>query len=107
MGLENVKVSVTVGDLEEFKKSLIWRDMKRELLSWKKGFEREMKSIVDNIATTNPSSAQVLTHLGDIHGRTKAVDYMLSLPDIFIQILESEQKSTEVNQLQEEITDGD
>jgi hypothetical protein len=107
MGLENVKVSVTVGDLEEFKKSLIWRDMKRELLSWKKGFERELKSMVSNIEKTNPSSAHVLTHLGDINGRTKAVDYMLSLPDIFIQILESEQKSTEVNQPQEEITDGD
>ena len=106
MGLESVKVSVTIGDLEEFKKSLIWRDMKRELLSWKKGFEREMMSMVDNIATTNPSSAQVLTHLGEINGRTKAVDYMLSLPDIFIGILESDQKSTEVNQPQEEITDG-
>lgn len=106
MGLEEVKVSVTIGDLEEFKKSLIWRDMRRELSSWKKGFERELKSIVDNIATTNPTTAQVLTHLGDINGRTKAVDYMLSLPDVFISILESDKKSTDINQ-QEETTDGD
>ena len=106
MGLEEVKVSVTIGDLEEFKKSLIWRDMRRELSSWKKGFERELKSIVDNIATANPTTAQVLTHLGDINGRTKAVDYMLSLPDVFISILESDKKSTDINQ-QEETTDGD
>jgi len=106
MSLEQVKVSVTIGDLEEFKKSLIWRDIKRELLSWKKGFERELKSVVDNIATTNPTTAQVLTHLGDINGRMKAVDYMMSLPEVFISILESEQKSTALNQPEEEITDG-
>lgn len=106
MSLEQVKVSVTIGDLEEFKQSLIWRDMKRELLSWKKGFEREMKSMVDRIASDNPTTAVVLTHLGDINGRTKAVDYMLSLPDVFISILEAEQKSTAINQEPEEVSNG-
>jgi hypothetical protein len=103
MSMEEIKVRSTIGDLVEFKKSIIWLDIKRELISWKKGFENELKSMVDNIASTNPSSAQVLTHLGDINGRMKAVDYLLSMPDIFIGVLESEKK----NPKEEEIKDGD
>ena len=102
MSLEEIRVRTTIGDLVEFKKSIIWGDIKRELISWKKGFETELKSMVDNIASTNPSSAQVLTHLGDINGRTKAVDYMLSIPDIFINVLESNKKTGE----REETSDG-
>lgn len=107
MSLEDVQVSVTIGDLQEFKQSLIWRDIKRELLAWRKGFDRELKSLVDVIASTNPSTASVLTHLGDLNGRGKAVDYMLSLPDVFIQVLESDKKSIATNQPQEENEDGD
>lgn len=94
MGLSDVKVRVTKGDLEEFKKSILWGDIKRELHAWKKGFESELKSIVDSAATTNPSTASVLMHMGDINGRMKTVDYMLSLPDVFIGILESEESKS-------------
>ena len=108
MGLDQISVRSTIGDLEEFKQSIIWKDIKRELISWKRGFESELKAMVDNIATTNPTSANVLTHLGSISGRVKAVDYMLSLPDIFISILESDKvKSDDVNQEPEEVTNGD
>jgi hypothetical protein len=104
MGLEELKVRVTKGDIEEFKQSILWKDIKRELLAWKKGFDIEMKSIVDNSATTNPTTATVLMHLGDINGRMKAVDYMLSIPDVFIQVLESEgRKSSEDNNLTDDL----
>lgn len=96
MKLDEIRVRVTKGDLVEFKDSILWKDIRRELISWKKGFNSELKSIVDNAATTNPSSATVLMHIGDINGRTKAVDYLLSIPDVFIGILESEEsKSSE------------
>jgi hypothetical protein len=91
MRLDEVRVRVTKGDIEEFKNSILWKDMRRELMAWKKGFNSELGSIVDNAATTNPSSATVLMHIGDINGRIKTVDYMLSLPDVFIGILESEE----------------
>lgn len=90
MGLDTIKVRVTKGELEEFKKSLLWADIRRELYAWKKGFETELRSVADNVASTNPSTASVLMHIGDITGRIKTVDYLLSLPDVFIQIIESD-----------------
>jgi len=89
---KKVLVRATKDQILEFKKSFIWKDIKRELGAWKKGFEIETRTMVEDIAETNPSSASVLTHLGDLNGRIKTVDYLLSLPDIFLQILE-EQKN--------------
>lgn len=91
MRLDEVRIRVTKGDVEEFKNSILWKDIRRELAAWKRGFDSELKSIVDNAATSNPSTASVLMHIGDINGRVKTVDYMLSLPDVFIGIIESEE----------------
>lgn len=96
--LEEMKIMSTVGDLEEFKKSIIWRDIRRELKAWKRGFERERNSIVDESVSSNLNSAQVLMHLGDLNGRTKAVDYLLSLPDVFISILQDQINKSEVSE---------
>lgn len=83
-----MEINSTLDGLRQFKESVIWSDFVRELEMWKTGFEQERASIVDNAADSNPSTASVLLHLGDVNGRVKAVDYMLSLPDIFIQLLE-------------------
>jgi hypothetical protein len=83
-------VNATRGQIEEFMESVLWSDIKRELGAWKKGFEIEGRSIVEDSAETNPSTATVLMHLGDINGRVKTVDYLMSLPDIFLQILEDQ-----------------
>jgi len=32
-----------------------------------------------------------MLHLGSINGRERAMDYLLSIPDIFIQILEEKE----------------
>lgn len=103
MRLDEIRVRVTKGDLEEFKNSILWKDIRRELISWKKGFDSELKSIVDNAATTNPSSATVLMHIGDINGRVKTVNYLLSIPDVFIGILESEEDKSRDEQTNEEL----
>ena len=63
-------------------------------MAWKEGFRREQDSIVDEAATTNPSTASVLFHMGDLNGRIKAVDYMLSLPDLFLSILEDKKNDS-------------
>lgn len=98
--MKEIKVHSTRYQIEEFKNSVIWKDIKRELSAWKLAFRKEMMAIVDDSATENPSTASVLMHLGDINGRQKAVDYILSLPDIFLNILEdtkdgSRRESTE------------
>jgi len=85
---DEIRITSTKDQITEFKESFLWADIKRELNMWKVGFEGEYSSIVDEAAATNPSTASVLLHMGDINGRAKAVDYMLSIPDIFLQILE-------------------
>ena len=89
-----MKVYATKSQLEDFKESVIWKDIKRELKMWQVGFKQESLSMVEDAAETNPSTATVLMHLGDINGRVKAVEYMLALPDIFISILEDKEDDT-------------
>jgi len=89
--METIQVRVSRDAVEEFKSSILWADMVEELKSWKEGFNREQSSIVDEAEATNPSTASVLLHLGDLNGRQKAVDYFLSLPDVFLSII-NEQK---------------
>jgi hypothetical protein len=85
---EELVVKASKSQLEEFKESLIWADLKNELLFWKEGFENELSGIVGDAEKNNPSTAVVLLHIGDINGRMKAVDYMLSIPDILISYKE-------------------
>ena len=90
--MEEIKVNATRDQLEEFKGSILWADIVRELESWKKGFNQEMLTIVDDAAADNPSTASVLMHMGDLNGRQKAVDYLLSLPDVFLGMLEQQKE---------------
>lgn len=84
--LENVTVNATRDSIIEFQNSILWADIVHELEAWKLGFNNEMMGIVDEAAKSNPSSASVLLHMGDLNGRQKAVDYMLSLLDVFLSI---------------------
>lgn len=86
------KIISTKESLQEFKNSTIWKDLSNELIEWKEAFANELMALVSSYETSNPSTASVLLHMGDINGRIKAVDYMLSLPDLFIQLLESQPK---------------
>jgi hypothetical protein len=85
---KDMVVRATKDQLEEFKRSIIWKDIVQELNTWKRAFKAEQFSIVEEAATSNPSTAAVLLHMGDINGRIKAVEYILSLPNIFLQSLE-------------------
>jgi len=87
--MEKIELRTTRDQVEEFKESILWADITEELNSWKEGFERELKAIVEDAAANNPSTASVLMHMGDLNGRLKAVDYMLSIPDVFLSLLEA------------------
>ena len=95
--MKELKVNATRDQIEEFKESVIWQDIKRELFSWQRGFNKEMMSIVDEAASENPSTASVLLHMGDLNGRQKAVDYLISLPDVFLSLKEEEIREREEN----------
>jgi hypothetical protein len=95
---KQITVRSTKGEIERFIESILWKDIKRELGAWKKGFKAENESIVDDAVETNPSTASVLMHLGDINGRMKTVDYLLSLPTIFLQILEDQKDDNRRNE---------
>lgn len=93
--MDKLTIQSSIEEIKAFKKSILWDDMQKELSIWKEGFQQEQDAIVDTSAETNPSTASVLMHLGDINGRKKAVDYILSLPDIFLSVLESEKEVEE------------
>ena len=88
-------VNSTKYQIEELRDSVLWADIVRELETWKQGFVHEALSIVDDADKDNPSSAKVLLHLGDINGRVKAIDYLLSLPEIFLSVLEEKRNDSE------------
>lgn len=92
-----IEINATRSQIEDFKESLLWQDIARELEHWSEGFDSEMKSIVDDAAKENPSTASVLLHMGDINGRQKAVAYFLGLLDVFLQILEDKKNDSEHN----------
>jgi hypothetical protein len=90
--MEAIQVRTSIEAIEEFKNSILWADIIEELNSWKEGFNREMLSIVDEAESSNPSTASVLLHMGDLNGRQKAVDYMMSLPDVFLSLLQEKKE---------------
>ena len=88
-----MRIDATKDQIKSFTESLLWADMRRELVIWRKSFEQERASIVDNAAEGNPSTAAILLQMGDINGRIKAVDYIMALPGMFIIEKESEEAS--------------
>lgn len=91
----DIDINATKDQIEEFKSSILWSDIVKELESWKEGFNDEMASIVDNSVDENPSTATVLLHMGDLNGRQKTVDYMISILDVFLSILETKETKEE------------
>jgi len=94
----SITINATKAQIEEFKESVLWNDITRELDFWLEGFAREQDSIVDNASSDNPSTASVLLHLGDINGRKKAVSYFKQILDIFLEILEEKNNDTRRDQ---------
>lgn len=94
-----VVVNATKDQIEEHKNSILWKDIKRELGMWKDGCKDEYGQTVGNSIA---SGANILTHLGDIHGREMAIDYFLSILDVFLQILEDKDKDKDKEETENE-----
>lgn len=91
---KEIVIHATKDQIEDHKGSVLWNDIVTELESWKEGFDLELKTMIGNIAEDNPSTANVLTHMGSLYGRTQAVDYMLNILEMFLQLKEDEQDDT-------------
>ena len=90
---EQIEINSTKSQLEDFKESIIWKDIVHELEVWLEGFEHEHDEVIEEVADKNLSTANVLLHLGDLHGRKKAILYVLGLPDVLIGVLEARDKN--------------
>jgi len=90
-----ITVNATRGQIEEFKESVLWADIVRELDFWSEGFSIESDNIVDRISGENLTSAAALTLIGSIDGRKRAVSYFKQILDVFLSILNSEEDEEE------------
>jgi len=77
-------IRATKDQISEFRKSFLWKDMKAELGGWKRNFEKEMMTIVHDCVNGKLDGMTALAHLGSIHGRCMAIDFMLELPNVFL-----------------------
>ncbi len=95
--MDDVKVRATRDQIEDIKTSMFWIDVMDELNRLKIELSNEYDLVGEPITEIDfdgrktksyPSTAEALIHLGDIKGRKKAIEYFLSLPDIFLNLLE-------------------
>lgn len=89
-------INSTKAQLEEFKKSLIWKDICTELDELARLATLEY-SIVGEPHTDDsghkiiPNTSETLIHLGDIKGRLKAAEHFRSIIDSLITGVEMQE----------------
>lgn len=98
----------TRAQIEDFQTSLIWQDIKAELIELAQRAQIEYDLVgeprIDDDGTKIiPNESETLIHLGDIKGRRKAVAYFLDIPNILLQQVE-DQKQT--NNTDQEVSNG-
>jgi len=82
------RVRASKSQIEDFKESIIWKDIKRELKIWKTAAKNEYAQVIGNIIGGSSEIENSDMHLGSLYGREMTIDFMISIPDIFLQILE-------------------
>lgn len=90
-----VKVRATKLQIEEFKESILWEDIENELEQWKSAAQGEYSQVISNIISGGSGIENSDMHLGSLFGREMTIDYLLSIPDIFIQVLEERKEEKE------------
>lgn len=90
-------IKSTKAQLEEFKESFIWSDIKDELTQLDRLAQLEYDIVGephknDSGSLVIPNSSETLIHLGDIKGRRKAVKYFLDIIDVLIDAVTQQQE---------------
>jgi hypothetical protein len=99
MPLTTDTIRTTKSEIESFKESFLWMDIKDELNDLAKRAQLEYDlvgepHIDDSGYKIIPNSSETLIHLGDIKGRRKAVSYFLNILEVLLQILEDKKNDT-------------
>lgn len=84
-----MELRVTKGQIEEFKQSFLWKDMKRELGMWIQGLKSDAIRLAAHCASEDIPN-NISARLAAIGGRLEAIDYLLNLPDEFLRELEGQ-----------------
>jgi hypothetical protein len=98
--MKELNIRSTRNQIEEFKESFLWLDIQDELktLAERALIEYDLvgeELITDDGSKRVPTTGETLIHLGEIKGRRKAVQYFLSILDIFLSILEDQKNDLE------------
>lgn len=88
-------IRATRNQIEEFRSSMLWKDIVDELNNLDRRAQLEYDLVGephknDDGLLVIPNTSDVLIHLGDIKGRRKAVQYFLQILDVFETILEEQ-----------------
>lgn len=90
-----VRVNATRIQIEHFKESILWQDIKNELDFWAEGLDKERESLPDRIVRDNLSSAAAIVHYVSIDERKSAIKYFKGILDVFLDILEERKNDSE------------
>ena len=85
----DVRVYATKTQIEEFKDSVLWQDICRELDFWAEGLIHEKESLPEKIVRENLSTAASLILYASTDERKAAIKYFKRIPDVFLEILEA------------------
>jgi hypothetical protein len=98
---KDVLIRATKEQILEFKESILWKDMKREMAIWRRQFERETLNVIDDMIEGEKESLSCMAHLASIHGRGRAIDFMIALPDTFLSILQMQKEDKQPKEREE------
>jgi len=86
-----IVVNATKVQIEEFKESLLWGDILRELDMWMDNIKRANTTIVYEAMDKNYTSANVLLRLGEVEGGRKAIYFVKMILENFLTVLEDKE----------------
>ena len=90
-----VEIGSTKLQIEELKKSIIWNDIKRELDKWKSGASQEYSRVIGDVISGNSGIENPDMYLGNLYGREMTINFMLSLLDMFLEILKDKEDKSD------------
>lgn len=86
-----VEIGSTKLQIEEFIKSIIWNDIKRELDKWKSGASQEYSRVIGDVISGDSGIENPDMYLGNLYGREMTINFILSLPNMFLEILKDKE----------------
>ena len=105
-------VRSTKSKIEEFKNSMLWKDIQDELKRLSRNAQLEYDlvgepHVDDQGFRVIPNESETLIHLGDIKGRRKAVNYFLDILEVLLQEIEDEKANVGKQETNMEVSEND